>query len=91
MISTLLFEGRTSWATCNAGMMVVNSFFLIIVEMKQLGLVTWFMTFKEVVLLMVHHFAKYVIAPPFVLIYVQLVCIAQAREFDLNNYSFRYA
>jgi hypothetical protein len=29
-------------------MMVVNSFFLIIVEMKQLGLVTWFMTFKEV-------------------------------------------
>ncbi len=47
-ISTLLFEGRTGCATCNAGMMVVNSFFLIIVEMKQLGLVTWFMTFKEV-------------------------------------------
>jgi hypothetical protein len=65
MISTLLFEKRITWAICNARMMDAISFFLINVEMKQFGLATLFTTFKEVVLLLVHHFAKFVIAPPF--------------------------
>jgi hypothetical protein len=53
-------------------MMVMISFFLTNVKTKQFWLAT---TFKEVVLLMVHHFAKYVITPPYVLICVQLACI----------------
>jgi hypothetical protein len=51
-------------------MMVAISFFLMNVETKQLGLVTLFMTFKEVVLLIVHRFAKCVITPLSMLICV---------------------
>jgi len=70
MNSTLLFRGRAAWTICNVGMMVVNYFFLTNVETKQLGLATWFTTFKEVVLLSIHHFAKSIITPFYVLIYV---------------------
>jgi hypothetical protein len=72
MISTLLFGRFVAWAICNARMMVMIYFLKTNVQTKQLGLAT---TFKEVVLLPVHHFAKYVIAPPYVLTCVQLTCI----------------
>jgi hypothetical protein len=75
MISTLLFREHATWAICNAEMMVAISFFLTNVKTKQLGLVTLFMTFKEVVLLIVHRFAKCVITPLSMLICVQLTCI----------------
>jgi hypothetical protein len=72
MISTLLFRKYATWAIYNARMMVIISFFLTNVEMKQFWLAT---TFKEVFLLLVHHFAKYVITPLYVFICVQIACI----------------
>jgi hypothetical protein len=58
MISTLFFEKNVAWAICNARMMDEIFFYWTNVELKQLGLVTLFMIFKEVVLLLVHHFVK---------------------------------
>jgi hypothetical protein len=40
----LFFEKHAAWAICNARMMDAISFFLTNVELKQLGLVTLFMT-----------------------------------------------
>jgi hypothetical protein len=80
MISTLFFEKHVAWAICNAKMMDAISFFITNVELKQLGLVTLFMTFKEVILLPVHHFVKFVIVPPYMLICVQLVCIVSCTS-----------
>ncbi len=58
------------FAFCSVKMIVVIFFFLTNVEMKRLGLASLFTTFKEVVLLLVHHFAKIVIVPSSMLICV---------------------
>jgi hypothetical protein len=71
----LIFQKAIAWAICNVGMMRAIFFSLTNVDTKQLGLATLFTTFKEVVLLSIHHFAKFVIVPPFVVIYLQFTCI----------------
>jgi hypothetical protein len=71
----MCFCPLATWAICNAEMMHVISFFLTNVETKQFRMATLFMNFKEIVLHMVHLFAKFVIPPPFVWSYVQLTCI----------------
>jgi hypothetical protein len=65
-ISTSIFEKLAAWAICNVEMMHAISFFLTNVKMKQFGMVTLFMSFKEIVLHMVHLFAKPIILPPYV-------------------------
>jgi hypothetical protein len=44
--------------------MLVISFFLTNVEMKQFGVAALFMNFKEIILHLVHLFARLVIPPP---------------------------
>jgi len=65
-----IFQKATAWVICNVRMMRAIFFFLTNVDTKQLGYATLFTTFKEVVLLSIHHFAKFVITPPFVVFYV---------------------
>jgi hypothetical protein len=66
MITTLLFEELGAWAICNVEMMGVIYFFLTNLKTKQLGMATLFTTLEEIILLLVHLFAKFIITPPFV-------------------------
>jgi hypothetical protein len=57
-------EELAMWAICNAKMMPMISFFLTNVETKQFGMATLFTNFKEIVLHLIHLFAKFVKSPP---------------------------
>jgi hypothetical protein len=57
-------EELATWVIYNVEMMHVISFFLTNVETKQFGMSAMFMNFKEIVLHLVHLFAKLVILPP---------------------------
>jgi hypothetical protein len=56
-------EELAMWAICNTEMMPMIFFFLTNVETKQFGMATLFTNFKEIVLHLIHLFAKFVISP----------------------------
>jgi len=61
MITILHFKELGAWAICNAEMMFAIFLFLTNVERKQLGVATMFMTSKEIVSFLVHHFINFII------------------------------
>ncbi len=72
MISTWTFKELVAWAICNAKMMLVISFFLTNVDLKQFGVAMLFMSFKEILLHSVHLFAGPIIPP--LLCQIVLLC-----------------